>query len=347
MKLNRLITLALSFFALLLPVTGIASELSQECQADFNGRKVRFVVAKEAGGGIDQYTRLIANIFAETTGARTQISNIVGGGGFLGLQAVATAGDENLTVGLFDAESLNQPFGNHGGLDLEDFYTLGIVIVEIEVWVGLVDFDLTQHGTTRLIAAVSDPFLGVRRLGLAAHTMGIPLSAVGGYSGSSDAMAAILRGEVDVAAYALTSVLRAARGGMLKPVLLLSDGPVAEHADVPYLAGEGGIVDRFTQQWEPHKRIEAMRLARATAEISKSIRTLVISRNISQRSHRCIEEIIDIILFGDELAQAAAAINRPITPINAQESSEILQRSHATAMEYRSLLSALLTEIMQ
>jgi len=342
-KIKSLQILAL----VLLPLETVSADISQQCLDEFNGRSLKIVVTKAAGGGHDQYGRIIARILAETTGARTQVTNIVGGNGSLGMQAVAFAGKESLTMGLFESERVIHPIATTDTLDLNNFYALGVFVIEPEVWIARSGFNLNDYAGKPVIASITDFFPAATRLGLAASTLGLSVVAVSGYSGSTDAIAAILRDEVDIGVYSFTTVMRAASSGKLAPVLILSDGPLAGYESIPYLAGEGGVVDQYSSNLAPEARANAMHLARVVTQLSDSIRGLFISQQVSELVHQCAVEAVEQVLFSEQFAAATASANRPITPMTAEDSMTLLQSSYEFAKEYRPLLTTLLDKMLQ
>lgn len=342
-KMKTLLLIALA----ILPLGSVTADISEQCLDEVGGRNLRIVVTKEAGGGHDQYARIIARTMAATTGARVRVSNIVGGNGSLGMKVVAFAGEESLTLGLFERERVIHPIATTDTLDLSDFHTLGIFAIEPEAWVARAGFDLDDYRGRKLVVSLTDIFPAAARIGLAAESLGLSVAAVSGYSGSTDALAAILRDEVELGVYSLTSVLRAASSGELVPVLVLSDGPSPGYESLPYLAGAGGVVDQYSTNLDPETRANAMRLARDVTQLSDSIRALFISRQVGDAIHRCLIEVVEQVIFSEQFAVAAANENRPIVPMTAEDAIQLLQSSYELANEYQPLLTSILETMLE
>ncbi|MDA1370824.1 MAG: hypothetical protein O2971_08710 [Proteobacteria bacterium] len=341
MKTLLLCTLAI------LPLGSLAADISEQCLNEISSRNLRIVVTKEAGGGHDQYARIIARTMAATTGARVQVSNIVGGNGSLGMQVVAFAGEESLTLGLFERERVIHPIATTDTLDLSDFHALGIFAREPDAWVARAGFNLDEYRGRTLVVSITDIFPAAARIGLSAESLGLSVAAVSGYSGSTDALAAILRDEVELSVYSLTSVLRAASSGELAPVLVLSDGPSPGYESLPYLAGPGGVVDQYSKNLDPETRANAMGLARVTTQLSDSIRGLFVSRLVNPNIHRCLVEVVEQVIFSEQFAVAAANENRPIAPMTAEDARQLLLSSYELANEYQPLLTSILETMLE
>lgn len=317
-----------------------AAPVPPECRAALADRRVALVVPYAAGGGYDQYARALAPVLQRTSGARVSVSNIPAGAGAVGVRTVADGDAANLRLGLFEG-SLALPQSRAGETVVSRFVTLGSVASEVPVWTAHPDFVLSAPRDKPLVASVKEVTASIAELGLAAHALGIPLRFATGYKGSGDHMAAVLRREVDLMAISVTTVLKAARGGDLKPVLVVSDRPLDEMPGVPWLAGAGGLVDRTTANRPAAERAEAMRVARQAAEMARAVRAVFVSSKLPADAQRCLAAAVETALFSDEFARAAASVGRPPNPADARATQAALDRMREAAEANRDLIRRL------
>src|SRR5690606_26148311 len=154
---------------------------------------------------------------------------------------------------------------------------------------------LADFGAGRpLIAAVSTAAASVVEIGLTSDLLGIPFRFVAGYPGTQDRMSAILRGEADISSSSLGSTLQILRSGDFEAVLLLADKPHPALPGVPYLAGDGGVVDRMTTGRPANERQVLMERAADMLTMADTARTLFIARQLPDDLKRCIGKGVDL-----------------------------------------------------
>lgn len=340
MNLLNKIGLGAFFLALGGSIAAQTNVIPAECQPLFKHRKLTIVVPHAAGGGYDSYARAIAPVLERTSGARVVVSNIPNP--VTATRTVGDSGENELRLGLFEVSSLVQSAVSYENFQLDKYVPLGTISVETQSWAGRPDFNLAAFNAQRpIVASVSEPAATIVEVGMVAHVMGIPFRFVSGYSGSSDRFAAVLRKESDITSNSMTSTLKASRGGDLKQVLMLSEGPKKGYEDVPYLAGNGGIVDLATRGQDEAKRKHTLQLASKIVELSNSMRSLFVSSKTKPITRQCLGAYVENALFSDEFAAATRAVGRPIEPLGNSDSMVLFKRIVAATKENASLIESL------
>lgn len=317
---------ALAFAPVVLSQGHANPALPAGCAERMQGQRLTLAVPNAAGGGFDIYARSLAPELERIGGVTVRVSNMPGGGGKAALLRVADAPPDDFAVlienaGDLVAELLEDPSLGHTP---EDFRALGIVQREPETWVGRPDLDLASVGTGPLVAAVSSVEANLATVGLPAMATGQTVRFVAGYSGSGDQFASVLRGETDFTSKALGTARRAMKSGDMKVLLVLSDGPDPMLPDVPWLAGEGGLVAKLTEGLPEAERAERQRIAQLAVSLSSGARILVNSAAVPEDAQVCLNAIFDAALVSPAFRDAAQAQGREVTPLGAQDAATIL-----------------------
>lgn len=319
----------------------LASTAAPVCDGAFRDRRIALVVPYPAGGGYDQYARALAPVLQRLSGARVAVSNLPAAAGLAGAKAVADGDADNLRLGLFEPSLVFDALRN-SDLGLERFVALGSIASEVQAWTARPGFDLTAARDRPLVASVSDLGGNISEVGMVAHALGIQTRMTAGYKGSGDRFAAILRGEVDFTSNSATTALKAARGGDLQQVLVISDQPHPQMPGVPWLAGRGGLVERLSAGKPAAVREEAMRIARQSVDLTRSLRVVFVSARLPAAPRACLGRLVEQALFSDEFAQAAGALGRPVEPRDRLTAQAQIDRMREGVEANRALLRRLL-----
>jgi len=312
------------------------------CAERMQGQRLTIAVPNAAGGGFDIYARSLAPELERIGGVTVRVSNMPGGGGKAALLRVADAPPEDFAVLIENAgdlvvELLEDPSLGHKP---EDFRALGIVQHEPETWVGRPDLDLATVGTGPLVAAVSSVEANLATVGLPSMATGQTVRFVAGYAGSGDQFASVLRGETDFTSKALGTALRAMKSGDMKVLLVLSDGPDPMLPDVPWLAGEGGLVAKLTEGLPEAERAERQRIAQLAVSLSSGGRILVNSAAVPDDAQVCLNAIFDAALVSPAFRDAAQAQGREVSPLGAQDAATILGKKVDAYVQAAPLIEA-------
>lgn len=216
----------------------------------YKGKVVNVIVPYSAGGGFDQYARLVQPALeAAMPGTAVVVQNFTGAGGIVGTNQIYRAAADGLTVGI--ASIGGMAFAAAAGSEGVQ-YDLGKVS-----WIGRVHADprvvvVSAKGSIKTVADLKK----LNRPVLAAATgvgsddyymslvllkaLGIPFKMATGYTGSSEADLGLLRGETDLQVISLTGIRYALDSGDMLPILFIANAPVPGFEKVP-LAKDQGI----------------------------------------------------------------------------------------------------------
>ena len=207
------------------------SALGQQQPSPLLNKTIRIVVGYGPGGGYDTLARLIAPELERETGARVVVQNRPGGGGLTVInEAMQTSGrDLELTlVNTAAAVTALMMKSEAVRYDLKSLTWLGGVAADQRVLVVRDEVDPTDWLSESQKPAVIRWAAGGRadNLSLSAvllsEGMGLNSKIVTGYKGTSEAVAALLRGEADAAVLSLESVEHIARETNLKLAALIA-----------------------------------------------------------------------------------------------------------------------------
>lgn len=344
LKGRRVSVVMLAVWLLMVMSSARAGEpVSDACRNAYRDRRITLVVPYAAGGGYDQYARAMAAPLQRVSGARVTVSNVVGAGGEIGAKAIADGDAVNPRLGLFEPGLVIESLKDEDS-SLARFVPLALITTERQVWNARPGFDPAARRERPLVASVTDLQANLTEIALAAHALGLPSRFTGGYRGSGDRLAAVMRGEVDVTVNSTTTAIKAARSGDLKPVLLISDAPDPDLPGVPHLAGRGGLVERVTAGRSAGERAEAMRIAAQAADISRVLRTVFVSARLPEPARACLGSLVWEVLSGDEFGRAASAVGRPVLPEDRKAAQAAIDRMLDGLRVNRDLLRRLLHE---
>jgi tripartite-type tricarboxylate transporter receptor subunit TctC len=192
------------------------------------------------------------------------------------------------------------------------------------------------------VASVTDLQANLTEVALPAHALGVPLRFTGGYRGSGDRLAAVMRGEVDITVNSLTTSVKASRSGDIASALLISDAPEPSLPGVPFLAGRGGLVDRVTAGRPAAERAEALRLAAVAVDTSRVLRAVFVSARVPEPARACLAALVWEVLSGEEFIRASAAVGRPVRPEDRDAAQAAIDRLLDGVRSNRDLLRRLL-----
>lgn len=208
--------------------------------ADFPAEEpITFVIPYSPGGGFDTIVRQFAPAVGEAMGATIVPENISGAGGTRGAQSVFRADPDGYTIGIFNIPgfTVNEVLGRDQGFELSE--VSWIANLAIARYALAVPANSGINSVEELCAG-DDPvkFSDTGATSTASVTTRISMNIIGcdiidvtGYSGSNDAMIAVISGEVDATIKPVSSLARYLEGsgsGDLKLILTLSEEELVE-----------------------------------------------------------------------------------------------------------------------
>lgn len=221
---------------------------AQESAEDFYAANRSLTVAggHDAGSGFDFYMRAVAAAVSRVSDLDATVRNIPGAGGLIGDNQIFESTPDGTMIGLlnFPGHVFAQLTDAQGvRFDFSEWEFLGRVAAGPPV--VLVAADSPYQTAADLIAATetvrfaieeagSDAFYGAE---VTADTFGFPARSITGYEGTSDILAAIIRGEADATFLSYGSALQGINNGDTRALMIFADERVDVLPDVP-LASE-------------------------------------------------------------------------------------------------------------
>lgn len=220
-------------------------------QTDYPNKSVRVIVPYGPGGGVDTFTRPLAQQLGQMLGQQFVVDNRAGAGGTIGVKAAATATPDGYTIlsgGVHQpmAESL---YPNRGYDMAKDFVPIALTAVVPNVLVirpalpfknvsdiinfakanpGKLTFCSSGTGTSQhIIAEMFKGETGVEML----H---VP------HKGTAAAMTTLLSGNCDMMFDGLATSISNIKGGNLKALALTTASRSKEYPDIPTMKEAGG-----------------------------------------------------------------------------------------------------------
>jgi tripartite-type tricarboxylate transporter receptor subunit TctC len=242
-------------------LAGLAGSLALPKGSAFaqTDRPVRFVLPNATGSGVDAITRSVQNALARALGHPVIVENQPGAGGIVGLQTIARAPADGMTLGvvsnnvvIFPSVLKSMPFDMPG-----DFTPIAVcgytpVVLVANPKVGAAnakdfiaalkakngDMTFASGGNGTILHLASEMFLDETRT-RARH---IP------YKGVGPMLTDLIGGQVDFATAALPSVQAHLKLGALKAIGVATAQRVPAAPDIPTFA-EQGIPGYQVEAW--------------------------------------------------------------------------------------------------
>ncbi len=290
-----------------------------------DGASIRWIVPHRLGGGYDTLSRLIAPVYAHSLNASIVVHNVSGAGGIVGARTIQSASADGKTIGILNGSGLMAAAlsGEAGApRPAADFTILGRVARSLHIWATAPNSGIETMEDVFRVAAQRPLVFGIRDVGstsfvsivLGSELAHIPSAIVPGYGGSRGAALAALRGEVDLVSVNFQSVISTIEAGDLKPLLQISDHPIANHpslAGVPLLGGSGGIAGQRADA-RGRNRHEAQQNSTALAGIIGAGRLIIAPPGMDETLASCMEATLMKTLADAALRAAVARSNRSL-----------------------------------
>lgn len=313
--------------ALMLMSSTAYGDISPACNDMLEGKSATMLVGARAGGGADTYARVISPLLSDISGMQVRVVNNASGGGEVARSLALAGGDESPVLYFTNATSLAQtalPQDINDSL-LSEFNALGgVTYFEPNTWISNGDFDVTNHNIAELVASATSVEGYILRLALVGRALGIDVSIVGGYDGSSDMVGAILRGEVDITSLSLDGALRRTDGNNTKVSLILSDRPNPSLPTVPHLLGKGSALEARAQDITTAELAEREQAARIAIALSGTTRAVLIGRQVSSPLRNCLSEAVEAVYKSERFEEITRVQNMPYGPILGSEGDALI-----------------------
>ncbi|WP_420860233.1 hypothetical protein [Marivivens marinus] len=326
--------------------TGASAEISETCKATLADRSSTIIVPNAPGGGYDTYARAIAPAMADASGLRVRVVNNEAGGGLVARRLMLQAGSDDIVILMENAVDLTVDTVASDSEDtiLSVVDTLAIAHVAPDAWILPVGRDITDLSMTHLVAAqgsLEDSVIAVVLVGLA---LGIETEVVGGYGGSSEFVAAVLRGEVDMTSISLQTSLRRTEGNDAFVALVVSDAYDAAAPDVPYLAGPGGVAEMRAAGLSAEVQAERQAYAEAAVGLSGAVRGFYVSNSVDSEFRDCLRDAMEVAMTSPEVAETLEAQGRPLAPLTGSAATNKAAAMLRAAASGRALIEQIMAD---
>lgn len=326
--------------ALLVPLTLVScgqrgGEAGGEAACErYPAKDIRFLVPYSAGGGFDAWARLMAPVLQDKLGTDRNIivENLPGGGGMRAVNTVNSAPPDGHTL-LFTEPgyiAVNQILGRVGGdFDITKLSYLGQVTADPQVFAVAPDSDLrtVEDLTKRPIKHAAQDISPIETITY--NTYGVEADYIL-HEGTSEVALAVRRGDADVTAISLSSVLEFLEAGELRPLLYIGTDEIT-----PELTGYEQLKDTQTAEETGHgdldEVLEQHRVLAAPPELPDCLRT------------KLADALSETLTDPGFVGQAEDAGLR-IVPAGADEAQQTVSRTVATFTEHKDTLEQEITK---
>jgi len=197
-----------------------------------NDKPIKIIIPYSPGGGFDTYVRGLAPVLVEQLGANVTVvpENIPGAGGKKGSSVLYKADPDGYTIGILNVPGITvaKARGDKLGFDPEKFTWL-VKIADSPYGIATsaksemsTIKDLCGLGRPAKFAQTGPSSSGYITAVIVMKTMGCDYKMVTGYKGTSQAITAMLRGEVDASMRPLGSTAKYVKSGDLKVLMELT-----------------------------------------------------------------------------------------------------------------------------
>jgi tripartite-type tricarboxylate transporter receptor subunit TctC len=223
----------------------VAALLSVAAQAQiYPNRPVRFIVSFPPGGSSDLIARMIAPRMAERMGQPVLVENRPGGGGNIGVDAVAKAPPDGYTIGLAAAGALSSNISLYPSMPFHPERDLAPISMLAVIPFFLVAHPSQPASLKELIeAAKAKPggiAVGYGGNGSTMHLAGELFNMMAGiklqpvpYKGSGPVSADVLGGQVPLGVVDVPSAIAHVRAGKMRALAVTSKRRIAAAPEVP------------------------------------------------------------------------------------------------------------------
>lgn len=331
---------ALLFAVLLaLSMAGSKSFAADDVKAAYVDRTIRLIVGYGTGGGYDAFARLIAPELARQTGANVVVQNKPGAGGLAVLNDLARTDSDiaTLTITNVSAAVNAQLLESEAArFNVNDFVWLGGISSDKRVLLMAEGTSLADWRSTPQNPALIRWAAGGKTDNLAlsaallSEAFGFKSKIITGYKGSSEAIAALLRGEADGTVVSIESAMNFVGETGLSIAAVLSDARSELAPDLPTLYEMD--IDPARRKWIDYQ-----------VNLSTLGRALVIASDTPQANVNFLRDALQRILTDPDFIKSAAERGRAINFVTAASIAKATNSilAPATDVDRDALLSML------
>jgi tripartite-type tricarboxylate transporter receptor subunit TctC len=228
---------------------GLAADA--RAQAEFPRKPITILVNFGPGGGRDILARGVGKTLGRILGVPVVVVNKPGGGGAVGLVALAEAAPDGYTIGVGGTPEIIDQVLDKRDYDVRKFTYIGRVQSSPLYWFVRADSPIktpkdfktfgkpVRHGTFSLTAQQTVAAM------IFATREGFPLVNVTGYQGSAPSLLALIRGEVEFVGTPESAARQFIDAGQIRPLVAIGEHRSPTLPNVPTVA-ESGLADLAT-----------------------------------------------------------------------------------------------------
>lgn len=309
---------------------------AQESAADFYAENPSLTIAggHDAGSGFDFYMRTVAAAVPRVSDLEATVRNIPGGGGLIGDNQVFESAPDGTVIGLlnFPGHVFAQLTETQGvRYDFSEWEFLGRVAAGPPV--VLVAADGPYQTAADLIAATEEVRFAIEEAGsdayygaaVTADTFGFPARSITGYEGTSDILAAVVRGEADATFLSYGSALQGINNGDMRALMIFADERVEALPDVPLAT-------------EVAEEQEAKDTLGAFGNIYNLERVFVAPPGTPADRVEYLRNLLMMAFEDETLASEIEQAGRPLNPMSGENVATAVQEVANQADQIRELL---------
>ena len=312
----------LSMAGILAAVATFATAVSASAQDFFAGKTINLTVGISAGGGYDQYARLLARHYSKhIPGNPTVIVRNMPGAGSLNavLYTADIAPPDGLTVTAFNSGLVNETIndGEKAKIKFDQFAWIGSIARDLRVC-----FAMKESGITSLddLKARKSVFGGsgvgssaTNNVAMLRNLFGLDLKIISAYRGNTEMFLAAERGEISGSCVSWSSVPdHWIKQGKINLLARLSRGTAPDLPDSVKFLGD------MTPSAEAREIIDFLM---ASGEVG---RPLIVSRKVPQERIKILQQAFDATMRDPDFLTEAAKQNLPVSAVDGAEAQSII-----------------------
>lgn len=293
---------------------------------------VTMTIGRSAGGGHDDYARVLQPLLEKELDTTVVIKNIDGAGGRVAAEQLQRGKPDGLTIHLMEPNGLAalQVVDDSVGYDLEKLTMLGIVNDRPSTFAVSAKSDIDTY--EELVAKGKDKALKFATAGLSSPNFinGIIATEASDmkiepvpHEGSSEAITSVVRGDTDFTVFSGDSIAESVKAGDLKALVQFGSEPLDTLSDVP-LASAVGL-----------DSLEGVLTSNLILVAPPELPTCVQDK---------LTDAVQNTLNSKEFADFGATAGRIVTPGTAEDGAELITRALATYKDFSDVYKDYLTK---
>jgi tripartite-type tricarboxylate transporter receptor subunit TctC len=302
----------------------LAAAVGASAQDFYAGRTINLTVGISAGGGYDQYARLLARHYSKhIPGNPTIIVRNMPGAGSLNavLYTADIAPPDGLTVTAFNSGLVNEAINDSdkAKIKFDQFAWVGSIARDLRVCFAMKDSSITSIDDLKTRKAVfGGSGVGssaTNNVAMMRNLFALDLKIISAYRGNTEMFLAAERGEISGSCVSWSSVPdHWTKQGKINLLARLSRGTAPDLPDSVKFLGD------MTPSAEAREIIDFLM---ASGEVG---RPLIVSRKVPADRIKILQQAFDATMRDPDFLAEAAKQNLPISPVDGAEAQSIVTK---------------------